>query len=198
MHLVSVDRVTASVEGRTLFADASFGLTSDDRVGVVGPNGSGKTTLFRLVVGALRPDSGIVRLGVEPGSVAYLDQAVRNLRPGRTVLECFQDAHPAWDEGHARHVLARYRFPGDAALAAVGRLSGGERMRAGLACVLGGPVGPALLLLDEPTNHLDFRSLEVVEHAVAEFDGALLVASHDADFLRAVGVERELVLGVSS
>lgn len=79
-------------------------------------------------------------------------------------------------------------------MARVARLSGGERMRAGLACVLGGVQGPPMLLIDEPTNHLDFDSLEVVERALAEFDGALLVASHDPEFLAAVGVDRTLEL----
>ena len=165
-----------------------------ERVALTGPNGSGKTTVLEIVMGAVAPDRGVVRMGVPRASVAWLDQAVRTLEPGWTVLECFRAAHPEWDEGRARHVLARYLFPGEAALVPVDRLSGGERMRAGLACVLGGPRTPWLLVLDEPTNHLDIRSLETVERAVAEYDGALLVVSHDADFLEAVGVERRLSL----
>ncbi len=165
-----------------------------ERVALTGPNGSGKTTLLRIVMGELESDAGVVRIGVPRASVAWLDQSVRTLEPGRTVLECFRAAHPEWDEGHARHVLARYLFPGEAALVPVDRLSGGERMRAGLASVLGGPSTPWLLVLDEPTNHLDIRSLETVERAVSEYDGALLVVSHDADFLEAVGVERRVSL----
>jgi ATPase subunit of ABC transporter with duplicated ATPase domains len=177
-----------------LFDGLDLVIRGAERVALTGPNGSGKTTLLRMVVGDLKPDRGVVRAGVPRESVAWLDQSVRILEPGRTVLECFRAAHPEWDEGHARHVLARYLFPGEAALAPVERLSGGERMRAGLACVLGGPTTPWLLVLDEPTNHLDIRSLETVERAVAEYDGALLVVSHDADFLEAVRVERRVSL----
>ncbi|MEQ8330422.1 MAG: ABC-F family ATP-binding cassette domain-containing protein [Longimicrobiales bacterium] len=178
-----------------LLRDLDLTLVGPERVALDGPNGSGKTTLLRLVLGHLAPDSGRVRVGVDADRVAYLDQRAALLRPGATVLECFREAHPAWDEAHARWVLARYLFPDRAAFAPVDRLSGGERVRAGLACVLGGPVSPHLLVLDEPTNHLDFASLDVVERAVAEYDGALLVVSHDADFLDAVGVERWVPLG---
>lgn len=178
-----------------LLDGVDLAITGAERVALTGPNGSGKTTLLRIVMGELAPDQGVVRIGVPHASVAWLDQGVRTLEPGGTVLGCFRAVHPEWDEGHARHVLARYLFPGEAALAPVDRLSGGERMRAGLACVLGGPSTPWLLVLDEPTNHLDIRSLETVERAVSEYDGALLVVSHDADFLEAVGVERRVALG---
>ena len=180
---------------RPLLRDLDLTLVGPERVALEGPNGSGKTTLLRLVLGRLEPDAGGVRVGVPRERIAYLDQAATLLRPGATVLECFREAHPGWDEAHARWVLARYLFPDRAALAPVDRLSGGERVRAGLACVLGGPASPWLLVLDEPTNHLDFASLDVVERAVAEYDGALLVVSHDADFLDAVGVERRVRLG---
>jgi ATPase subunit of ABC transporter with duplicated ATPase domains len=181
--------------GAPLLEGIDLVMRGPERVALAGPNGSGKTTLLQLAIGELMPARGTVRLGVPRHSIAYLDQAVRLLPPLGTVLEAFMAAHPEWDEGHARHVLARYLFPGDAALAPVDRLSGGERMRAGLAYVLGGSSGPSLLLLDEPTNHLDFQSLEVVERAVAAYDGALLVVSHDPEFLAAVGVQRELDLG---
>lgn len=174
--------------------DLTLTLRGPERVAVTGPNGSGKTTLLRLISGDLAPTRGSVRLGVSRGDMAYLDQTTRILAPDATVLACFRDAHPDLDEGFARHVLARFLFPGDAALAPVSQLSGGERMRAGLACVLGGRRSPALLILDEPTNHLDLPSLETVEAAVGAFDGALVVVSHDPDFLEDVGVERRVAL----
>lgn len=94
----------------------------------------------------------------------------------------------------AQAALARFLFRNTAAHQVVGSLSGGERLRAALACVLSGAEPPQLLILDEPTNHLDLPSIEAVEQALAGYDGALLVVSHDPDFLEAVGVERQIVL----
>ena len=132
---------------------------------------------------------GRVRL---PGSDGFPGGPVHGER--RSVLSTFLEAHPRVDEGQARHRLARYLFPGDSALTPLGALSGGERVRAALAVALAGDRTPWLLVLDEPTNHLDLPSLEAVERAVAEYDGALLVASHDRDFLSGIGVQRFLSL----
>jgi ATPase subunit of ABC transporter with duplicated ATPase domains len=90
----------------------------------------------------------------------------------------------------ARYALARFLFSDEAALQRVGTLSGGQRLRASLACVLGGERTPSLLVLDEPTNHLDLDALEALESALRAYDGALLVVSHDTDFLEAIGVGR--------
>ncbi|MDB5582755.1 MAG: transporter, partial [Bradyrhizobium sp.] len=96
------------------------------------------------------------------------------------------------NEAHA--ALARFAFRNTAALRIAATLSGGERLRVGLACVFAGREPPLLLLLDEPTNHLDLASIEVLEAALAGFDGALIAVSHDRNFLRAIGVEREIRL----
>jgi ATPase subunit of ABC transporter with duplicated ATPase domains len=96
------------------------------------------------------------------------------------------------NEAHA--ALARFAFRNKAALQLAGTLSGGERLRAGLACVFARPEPPLLLLLDEPTNHLDLASIEELETALTNFDGALIVVSHDQAFLRAIGIEREIAL----
>lgn len=170
-------------------------IRGPERVAVRGPNGSGKTTLLRLCVGEIEAEAGAVRRHMDAADVAYLPQRLEVPGTGDTVLDRFRSLHPRMDEGQARHVLARYLFPGDAARTPVGRLSGGERVRAALGCILGGHAAPPFLVLDEPTNHLDLPSLDVVERALAEYDGALLVVSHDADFLEAVGVERYVDLG---
>jgi len=94
-----------------------------------------------------------------------------------------------------RALLAAFKFRNDAALQMVGTLSGGEMLRAGLACALGGTRPPILVVLDEPTNHLDIEAIEVVEAGLRAYDGALLVISHDRTFLNNIGVEREVVLG---
>ncbi|MEJ2205425.1 MAG: ABC-F family ATP-binding cassette domain-containing protein [Gemmatimonadota bacterium] len=165
-----------------------------ERMVVSGPNGAGKTTLLRLIMGELEPQSGTVTLGVGPGDVAYLDQRAELLRPGARVLDCFREVNPDLDLTASRYALARYLFAGDAALAKVDSLSGGERIRAALACTVGASRPPWLLLLDEPTNHLDLDSIHAVEDVLRAYDGALIVVSHDRAFLEAVGVERTISL----
>ena len=171
--------------------DLSFRIAGPERVAVSGPNGSGKTTLIRLATGDLAPSGGEVRLLVP---AALLDQRAALLHDGETVLENFRRLNPAASVNDAHAALARFLFRNTAAHQAAGALSGGERLRAALACVLCAAVPPQLLILDEPTNHLDIASLEAVESALAGYDGALLVVSHDEDFLAAIGVDRRLEL----
>ncbi|MBD8064128.1 ABC-F family ATP-binding cassette domain-containing protein [Devosia sp. PTR5] len=172
--------------------DVTFDIIGPERVAITGPNGSGKTTLLRLVTGDLPAASGTVTRG---GSVAVLDQQVALLDRAETILANFRRLNPDSSENDCRAVLAAFNFRNDAALQQVGTLSGGEMLRAGLACVLGGKTPPLLLVLDEPTNHLDIEAIEVVEAGLRAYDGALLVVSHDRTFLEAVGVEREIRLG---
>jgi ATPase subunit of ABC transporter with duplicated ATPase domains len=183
---------------RPLLEDVTLRLRGPERVAVTGPNGCGKSSLLRILGGRVTPDRGRVVVGVPPERVAWLDQTAALLDRGRSVLQAVRGSHPDMGPQEARHVLARFLFAGDAAAAPVETLSGGERMRAALACVLGGRRAPALLLLDEPTNHLDLDARETVEEVVAGFDGALVVVSHDPAFLEGVGVERIVALGPES
>jgi ATPase subunit of ABC transporter with duplicated ATPase domains len=116
------------------------------------------------------------------------------LGPALSVLDNFKRLTPEADENACRAALARFMFRADAAHQIVGTLSGGQTLRAGLACVLGGASPPPLLILDEPTNHLDLSSIEAIESALSAYDGALLIVSHDEAFLKAVGVTRRLAL----
>ncbi len=177
-------------DGAPVLEGVSFRIAGPERVAVVGPNGAGKTTLLRLAAGELEPTSGVVRRG---GRAVFLDQRTAVLDDGRTVLENFLRLNPAAGVNDAHAVLARFLFRNEAANQAAGSLSGGERLRAALACVLGGGA-PQLLILDEPTNHLDLASIEAVEAALAGYDGALLVVSHDKDFLHKVGVGKNISL----
>ena len=137
------------------------------------------------------PLSGTVQLSVD---CALLDQSVGLLDPRASIAANFARLHPRATENAVRAALARFRFRADLALQRVGTLSGGQLLRAGLACVLGGDTLPPLLMLDEPTNHLDLDSVAAIEQGLAAFDGALIVISHDAAFLEAVGIGREVSL----
>ncbi|MFD2646750.1 ABC-F family ATP-binding cassette domain-containing protein [Devosia albogilva] len=177
---------------RPVVRDFSLTLIGPERVALVGPNGAGKTTLLNLLTGRLKPVAGTVVLG---GPAAMLDQQVSLLDPAESILDNFRRLSPGSTENQCRAVLAAFMFRADAALQRVGTLSGGQMLRAGLACVLGGTTPPMLLVLDEPTNHLDVESIEVVEAGLRAFDGALLVVSHDPVFLENIGVERRVEIG---
>ncbi len=176
-------------DGEMIFAQVDFTMTGPERVALIGPNGSGKSTFLRLASGAAAPTSGTVS---RPVSSVVLDQSVAMLDPAATILDNFRRLDPAATPNQAHAALARFLFRNADALKPVGTLSGGEMLRAGLACTLGGSHPPELLMLDEPTNHLDLDSIAAIEAALADFDGALLVASHDEDFLAAIGIERRL------
>ncbi|MHA3771489.1 ABC-F family ATP-binding cassette domain-containing protein [Verrucomicrobiota bacterium sgz303538] len=190
--VLTVDGVTAGYEpDRPVIRDLSFTITGPERIAVTGPNGSGKTTLLALITGQLQPWSGTVRAMAE---LAMLDQRVSLLDPSVSIRDNFRRINPDANENDCRAALARFMFRADAALQIVATLSGGQMLRAGLACALGGATPPSLLILDEPTNHLDIDSIEAVEAGLRAYDGALLVVSHDEAFLQAIGVSRRLEL----
>jgi ATPase subunit of ABC transporter with duplicated ATPase domains len=195
--VVELDAVTYAHPGAAspVMDGVSLRVTGPERVAIVGRNGGGKTTLLRLVTGELRPDAGTVRLGLPRDEVAFFDQHTRRLRDDASVLENYRAANPDVDVTAARHALARFLFEGHAVHQPAGSLSGGQRLRAALACTLNGWHPPRLLLLDEPTNHLDLDSLQALEEVLRGYDGALLVVSHDADFLDAIGIQRRVELG---
>lgn len=186
-----------------LVSALTFELRGPERVAVLGPNGSGKSTLLRVLAGERAPTQAArVHRGVPVEEVVYLDQQVTVLSRHGSLLQAMQ--HMALkrgggmvpEESELRGALARFGFRRDMAFRAADALSGGERMRAALACVLGVPGVPAprLLLLDEPSNHLDLDSLEALESVLRQFDGALVVASHDEQFLENIAVQRRVVL----
>ena len=181
--------VAGYAPGFPVIKDLSFSLTGPERVALTGPNGSGKTTLLSVLVGKLRPDSGYVHVSEY---YCLLDQHVTLLDPASSLLENFKRLDPDSDENTARAALARFKFRADAALQPASSLSGGERLRAGLACTLATSSPPQLLILDEPTNHLDLDAIEALESALNDYDGAVLVVSHDTRFLEAIRIERRI------
>ncbi|HYD14110.1 MAG TPA: ABC-F family ATP-binding cassette domain-containing protein [Allosphingosinicella sp.] len=191
--LLAFEEVALDLGGRRLFGPLSFTIRGPERLALSGPNGAGKTSLLKLVTGALAPTSGTVRRA--EGAIAMLDQHVAGLDPALDLVGKLRHHHPALTANHAHAALARFGFRNREALRPAGSYSGGERLRAGLAIAFSGPQPPQLLILDEPTNHLDVESIEMLEAALGDYDGALLVVSHDAAFLDAIGVTREIGLG---
>lgn len=185
------EAVVRAGDGRRLLGPISLRLTGPERVAVVGPNGAGKTTLLKLIAGLTEPSAGTVE---RPVRAALLDQQAAMLKPDETLVEGWLRLNPQGTPNAARAALARFLFRNVQADRKTGELSGGERLRAALACVMTGTQPPQLLVLDEPTNHLDIDSVEAVEAALSGYDGALVVVSHDADFLENLGVERTIVL----
>ena len=190
--VLALDEVARERDGRRLFGPLSFAVQGPERLAIAGPNGAGKTSLLRIIVGTTEPSAGEVR---RSGRIAYLDQHVTLLRDDLSLLDNIRQCCPGLTENAAQGALARFAFRNRDALRLAGGLSGGERLRTGLACVMSGREPPELLLLDEPTNHLDLASLEILETGLRGYDGALVIVSHDEMFLRAIGVERTISLG---
>lgn len=178
---------------RRLFGPLSFTVQGPQRIAIEGANGSGKTSLLALAAGALEPTQG--RIHRADNAIVMLNQFVALLRPDLDLVENIRAAHPGMTAGEAHAVLARFAFRNRDARKLAGVLSGGERLRAGLAIVTAGPVPPQLLILDEPTNHLDVESIETLEEALVAYDGALMIVSHDAAFISKIGVTDRIQLG---
>ncbi|WBH15264.1 ABC-F family ATP-binding cassette domain-containing protein [Sphingomonas radiodurans] len=181
----------AYADGVLVLDNVSLEIIGPERIAITGANGTGKSTLLALIAGTLAPKSGHIATRVP---FALFDQQVSLIDPSLTIAANFARLNPGMDNNACRAALARFGFRADAANQRVDTLSGGQRLRAGLACVLGGPILPSLLLLDEPTNHLDLESIAAVEAGLNAYDGALLVVSHDAAFLDAIGLTRRIAL----
>ncbi len=182
--VITAKQASAAAGGRQVLNSFDLQIMRGDRIGIIGPNGSGKTTLLRLLLGRLEPHSGSVERGTKL-QVAYFDQMRALLDDSKTVFENVADGNESVSiNGKSRHVmtyLQDFLFTPNKARASLKTLSGGERNRLLLAKLFTQPAN--LLVLDEPTNDLDAETLDLLEELIMEFDGTLLLVSHDRDFL---------------
>jgi ATP-binding cassette ChvD family protein len=179
------EKVDFSYDGETKVVDnLSFELQPGDILGIVGPNGTGKTTVLRLITGKLQPDRGRVIVG-QSVELCYVDQERESLDPNKSVWQEISDGQDILKLGklevNSRSYVAKFNFSGTDQQQLVGSLSGGQRNRVQLAKML--RRGGNLILLDEPTNDLDLDTLRVLEEAIQEFPGCMVVVSHDRYFL---------------
>jgi len=181
-------------EGRAMFENGGIDLDirGPERIVLAGGNGVGKTTLARLISGELAPHAGRIRRG--EGRTSRLSQRLDSLDPNATVFDAFSVHTPELDDVGRANLLARWLFRGSAMHRPIASLSGGERLRICLACVLHATPAPQLLVLDEPTNNLDLWAVRELERALRAYRGAMVVISHDAGFVDAILPTRRLVL----
>lgn len=168
----------------------SLTVTGKQRVGVVGPNGCGKSTLLKTLAGQMAPLAGACRC---PAETVYLDQQLANLDPQRSVLAQLQAANGTSTEANLRMLLAHLGLDAQKIAAPSGALSGGERLKAALACTLYADPPPQLLLLDEPSNHLDLPSAHALEAMLRGYQCALIVVSHDDAFMDGLALTHRLL-----
>jgi len=182
--VIEAENVSKAYGDRLLFENMTFALPAGGIVGVIGPNGAGKTTLFKMITGAEKPDSGSIRTG-ETVKLAYVDQERDTLDPEKTIWEIISGGKDLVGLGkrevNSRAYVARFNFSGTDQQKKVSMISGGERNRVHLACML--KEGANVLLLDEPTNDLDVNTMRALEEALENFGGCAVVISHDRWFL---------------
>ena len=183
-EIVRLENVCFSYGEKSVLSDFNFTMRTGQRIRLVGDNGAGKTTLLKIISEKLQADSGYTKIS---GRIAYLNQDLSLLNPDKSVVENISEyAGILLHDAYA--IAANFGFRGDASKKKVGFLSGGELLKANLAAVLGSKNQPDLLILDEPTNNLDIKSTMVLEDALNQYRGAILIVSHDSVFINNLNI----------
>lgn len=184
-EIVVIKDLTHCYEDKILFLGTELLIERGDRIAFVGPNGAGKSTLLRLILGREEPTEGTVRLGKHNVLPLYFEQnQAEALDLEKTVFDTLQNTVPDWKVEQVRTLLGQFLFSNDMVFKPVKALSGGEKARLALACMLVQPAN--LIILDEPTNHLDIPAKETLEAALRQYDGSVLLVSHDRYFISQV------------
>jgi ATP-binding cassette subfamily F protein 3 len=181
--VLMVENISKAFGDFTLLKDISFNIYKGERVGLIGPNGIGKTTLFKIILGELEKDDGLIKIGHNVFS-AYFDQEMDKLNLENTIIDEIWDENPNLTHYDIRTILSQFLFVGDDIFKEIKDLSGGEKGRLALLKLMLSKAN--FLLMDEPTNHLDIDSKEVLEEALIDYEGTVLVISHDRYFLNKV------------
>lgn len=183
MDVLKVNDLRMSFDDKEIFKNISFEIYRNERAAIIGDNGVGKTTLFKLILGELFQDGGRAKLG-ESVNVGYFDQEQKSLNLENTIFDEIRDTFPMLTNFEIRSYLAKFMFYDTDVFREISELSGGERARISLLKLMISDCN--FILMDEPTNHLDIDSKEILEDAILDFEGTLLIISHDRYFLNKI------------